>query len=265
LEKNSLQDQNDSIDSDFSEAEPETDAKEELGNGTVEGSLASSIQKALVVSLILAGLLALAYFSPFRHYLEKAPEISKQINNMGIWAPIVFVAAVIVLVCIGVPRLILCPIGGMAFGFVWGLIWTQLGTILAYYMIFLFVRWGGREFALQRVPRLGRFSKILKRGGIPAVVLARQIPLYGMLINMLLGLSHISHLDFLLGTAIGILPEAVPFTFIGSSVTESSPMLRVEYIALAVVVLAILWGGLNYHMKVRKLKKLKEQRSIKNN
>ena len=48
----------------------------------------------------------------------------------------------------------------------------------------------------------------------------RQLPISGLITNLLLGLAPIRHLDFLVGTAIGLLPEAIPFTLVASGAVK---------------------------------------------
>ncbi len=202
-----------------------------------------SIRKDLLFILIFVGIIFAAYLSPLKQYMDKAPEICEQIKATGGMAPAIFILGVCVLVCVGVPRLLLCPLGGMAFGFFFGLMYCVIGTLMAYYTVFLFVRWGGRGFILRHSQKLNRFTKILDHGGIPAVILVRQMPVHGMILNLMLGLSPVKHRDFLLGTAIGLFPEAIPFTLIGKGVKQGSLGKIMIYIVVAMLVLVILWLG----------------------
>ena len=202
-----------------------------------------SIRKDLLFILIFVGIIFAAYLSPLKQYMDKAPEICEQIKATGFMAPAIFILGVCILVCIGVPRLLLCPLGGMAFGFFFGLMYCVIGTLVAYYTVFLFVRWGGRGFILRHSHKLNRFTKILDHGGIPAVILVRQMPVHGMVLNLMLGLSPVRHRDFLIGTAIGLFPEAIPFTLIGKGVKQGSLGKIMIYIVVAMLVLVILWLG----------------------
>jgi uncharacterized membrane protein YdjX (TVP38/TMEM64 family) len=203
-----------------------------------------SIRKDLLFILIFVAVIFAAYLSPLKQYIDKAPEICERIKETGLMAPLVFILGVCALVCVGVPRLLLCPLGGMAFGFVHGLMYCVIGTLMAYYIVFLFVRWGGRNFILRHSHKLNRFTKILDHGGIPAVILVRQMPVHGMVLNLIMGLSPIRHRDFLIGTAIGLFPEAIPFTLIGKGAKQGSIGKSMVYVVVALLVLVILWLGL---------------------
>jgi uncharacterized membrane protein YdjX (TVP38/TMEM64 family) len=211
-----------------------------------------SIRKDLILVLIVVIVVFIAYLSPLKEYVQRIPELSRRIAEMGVCGPSIFVLTVCLLVIVGVPRLLLCPVGGMAFGFFPGLMYAVIGTMLAYYVVFLFVRWGGRKFVIRHFPRLNKFTKVLEHGGIPAVILARQMPIHGMVINLILGLSPVRHRDFLIGTAIGLFPEAIPCTLVGSGVGQGSLGKSTIYMVLALLALVVLWFGVNIHSKRKK-------------
>ncbi len=211
-----------------------------------------SIRKDFLFLLAFVIIIFVAYNSPLKHYIDKAPEICEKIKQTGMLAPVIFILGVCVLVCAGVPRLLLCPIGGMAFGFVHGLLYCVAGTLLAYYIVFLFVRWGGRNFVLNHSHGLNRLTKVLEHGGIPAVILARQMPIHGMVINLILGLSPIRHRDFLIGTLIGLFPEAIPFTLIGKGAKQGTLGQSMIYIMLALLALVLIWLIVKLYSKRKK-------------
>jgi len=197
--------------------------------------------KILLQVFLLAGGVLIIYLPPVREQLGRAHEISHYLQSLGWAAPLVFVPAVAVLVAFGVPRLLLCPIGGLAFGFWQGLMLTQFGTVLGFYGTFLFVRWSGREIILRKWPRLKRYTELSRRRGIITVLLIRQLPITGFYINLLLGLLPLSHADFLLGTIIGILPEAVPATLVGASTVHFSTTQSVLFTGLAIAAFVLIW------------------------
>ena len=199
--------------------------------------------KAAGVLVVLVALMAVVYFSPLGKYLTHVTEMGQKIHQMGRMAPGVSVLGCAALVAAGFPRLFLCPIGGMIFGFWLGLLWTQLGTALGYYLVFLFVRWGGREYVERRKPNLLGLADLIKRQGIPAVILARQLPIHGAVVNVVLGLTPLRHRHFLIGTAIGLFPEAIPCTLIGKGAVQGSFAKSIAYVAPAAVVLAAVWIG----------------------
>ena len=224
---------------------------------------ASAGEKASFKRYLVKGLLFLAFllaaqtilfFTPLRDVLHHIQEMSDRLQAMGWTAPLLFVPGVACLVLVGVPRLLLCPIGGMAFGFFPGLLWTQVGTIIGFYVTFLFVRWTGRDLFRRRRSTEGRpepkkMARFFEQGGILAVFLVRQMPLAGFYTNILLGFSPVKHRDFLVGTLFGILPEAVPATLIGAGILSVSPEECTRYILAAVAGLVVVWTGLGWYVR----------------
>ncbi|MFH0953102.1 MAG: VTT domain-containing protein [Verrucomicrobiota bacterium] len=200
--------------------------------------------KPLIVLAVLALGILVVYFSPLRGYLHEVKQIKARLAALGVLGPVVYMAVVFVLISMGFPRLLFCPIGGMAFGFVRGLLWTFFPTLLGYYVIFLFVRWGGRDFVLRHWPRLARPHRVFETHAVPAIVLIRQLPISGLLINLALGVSPVGHVQFLVGTAIGLIPEAIPFTLVASGAVKMGGGESAAYVLGAIVILVLLWGGM---------------------
>jgi len=202
--------------------------------------------KPLIMLAVVAAAFALVYFTPARKYLGNIQIVKFWLLSLGWVGPAVWMGIVFVLVAAGMPRLLFCPVGGLAFGFWYGLLWTQVATLLGYYTLFLFVRWGGQDFVLRHWPRVGRLKKHFHGHSAALLVFGmRQLPVSGLIINFLLGLSPIRHRHFLLGTAFGILPEAIPFTLISSGMLKLTGRNTPLYIAAAVgiflLVCAVMW------------------------
>jgi uncharacterized membrane protein YdjX (TVP38/TMEM64 family) len=199
--------------------------------------------KPVIVFGVLLLAFVIVYCSPLKAWLQQAWEFKRQLHSLGLVGRLYFTGIVCVLVALGIPRLIFCPIGGMAFGFVQGLWWTQLATMMGYYLIFLFVRWGGRAWVLRHYPKIGNIHEAFGTHPIVAVILIRQLPISGLLINLFLGVSHIRHRHFLAGTLVGILPEAIPLTLVGSGVGKNDPTLSLAFTIAAVAALVLLCLG----------------------
>ncbi|OPY14809.1 MAG: SNARE associated Golgi protein [Syntrophus sp. PtaB.Bin001] len=210
------------------------------------------LQKEVLFILVLFFVILALHLSPLGQYRESILTFCERISGYGTLAPFLFTVSVAVLVTIGIPRLLLCTIGGMLFGLFQGLLYSVAGTIIACFIVFSLVRGVGRNYIVTRYPKLDRFAKLVERGGIPAVILARQIPIHGMVINLMLGLSPVKRRDFLIGTAIGLLPQAIPFTLIGKGVKQESIETSFAYIVAAVVILAVLWFWLKMWTEKKK-------------
>jgi len=210
--------------------------------------------KPLIMLAAVAAAFALIYFTPVRRYLDNIQSVKFWLLSLGWVGPATWMAIVFAWVAAGVPRLLFCPIGGLAFGFWHGLLWTQIATLAGYYVLFLFVRWGGRDFVLRRWPRVGRLKEHFQGHSATLLVFAvRQLPISGLIINFMLGLSPIRHRHFLLGTALGILPEAIPFTLVASGTFKLNSQNTPIYILTAVGILLLVCAALWYFSRHSKL------------
>jgi uncharacterized membrane protein YdjX (TVP38/TMEM64 family) len=208
-------------------------------------------RRIAALALLVAVLLGVVYLSPLRSYLGRVRELSDAIRGLGMLAPVVLTLSVALLVALGVPRLLLCVVSGMALGFWSGLLWVQLGTLLGNYALFLVARLGGGDWVRRYVEKRGKLAALIQREGVTGVILARQLPVPGLLVNLGFGLVSIRHRDFLLGTVIGQLPEAVPCTMIGAGVLKASFAKSAGWIGLAVILAVLAWLGLRRVLRSR--------------
>jgi uncharacterized membrane protein YdjX (TVP38/TMEM64 family) len=202
--------------------------------------------------LLAAGagvLLTIVYLSPLREYHGRLREVSEDIRSFGALAPLVLMISVAALVAVGFPRWLFSIIAGMALGFWSGLLWVQFGTLLGNYALFLLARAGGRTWAERFLARRPRFKHVLQSRGALGVVLARQLPLPGLVINLACALVPIGHWDFLLGTFVGQLPQAIPFTLIGTGTLQPSFEKSIGLIGLAVIASILAWLCIRYALK----------------
>ena len=216
-------------------------------SGAAQGGAAAARppwRKIVLLGAIFALALTLVYLSPLRAWLGGLRQVSGQIRSLGPLAPMAVVFGVAVLVALGFSRLLLCTLAGMALGFWSGLLWAQLGTLLGNYAIFLAARFLARRWAEQYVSKRGKLHALLEREGMAGVILARQMPLPGLLVNLACGLFPLSHRQFLVGTLLGQLPEAVPCTLIGAGALQPSLGGSVWVIGLAVAVAVLAWLAL---------------------
>jgi uncharacterized membrane protein YdjX (TVP38/TMEM64 family) len=217
-----------------------------------------------VIALVLAIGLTAVYFSPLQPWLkdwkQAAAWVRNTVNDLGLWAyPICTLVSAILVAC-SVPRLLLCVIGGAAIGFLPGLVTTQLGTVIGYYAIFLFVRWGGRDIVHHRWPKLQHWADLISKQGSIGVILVRQLPIHGTLANLCLGLTHLKHRQFIIGTIIGLVPEAIPAALIGAGLARGSAQDAATYVAIAIGICAMIW--IAYRIAMNRLRRNRETSAI---
>jgi len=140
------------------------------------------------------------------------------------------------------PILVLIGATVLALGPWLGFVCAAIGTMLAATVTFSLGRTIGRR-PLRRW--LGRRAQLLERRlerrGIVAVALIRKVPIVPFtLVNMLVGASGVSYRDFIVGTAIGMLPGIAAFAIVGGRAAELWTNPTPTNVALAIAAV-LLW------------------------
>ena len=195
----------------------------------------------IVVAIVLAGAALMLHLTPIRAWISDARRVRGAVSAVGIWVYPLSIAATALLLACGVPRLPIHAAGGVIFGFWLGLALTLAGATVGHYAVFCLIRWSDGQWARRRWPKLRAWHDLAQDHGTPAVLLARQLPAHAMMINAALAFSGVSHRDFLIGTAVGLLTEAVPATLIGAGLVKPSLTHSIGYVALAAAGLAMIW------------------------
>ena len=202
--------------------------------------------------------LLIVYFSPLGEQLTRVREIHDTLDQMGAEAVLVFIAGATLITALGFPRMLVYPIGGMAFGFFEGLLWSLVALLLGGYIPFCYARWDGRSLILRRWPRMRRVADYFHDRSYRTVILFRILPMPGFLTNAFLGITRIKHVSFLIGTALGSIPPGIPATLLGSTLIEERPTARLLYLISSVTLFFILWFvipfSLRKHPNIRLLK-----------
>lgn len=210
------------------------------------------VKRATALLIFILLLAVILFKSPVMEYLASAQEVAQKLTQFGWKGHLFFFFGTTILVLMGMPRLLFCGIGGMAFGWWLGLTYAVLATLLAYYLQFIFVRWGGKPFVEKYLKKYPNAGKYVRDEGLSAVILARQVPLPGIALNFAFGLSTVRKRDYLLGTLVGQIPEALPCALVGAGLLKNSAKSLILTLAVAVAAFALLWLG--FHLLKRYLK-----------
>jgi len=204
------------------------------------------ILRALLLTLVITGLLAIVHYSGLSDYLDrdKLPLLQEKLSALP-WLVnrICFiVGGALVIVC-GLGRSVLSLAGGLFYGTLWGTIFSVLAALLGSLLIFTFVRRLGQPWFSAKVSgHLEKADKLVAENGILAVILIRQLPLACLLVNVLLALTRVTLPKFILGSIIGFLPEAIIFALYGSSAHGSF----FNKVTIASFLLVLVVVGINF-------------------
>lgn len=201
---------------------------------------------AILLSVVVLG--AVLYrVTPLRTWLEPAGELAGWARRAGWWGVLAFYGASAGLIFAGVPRLLFCPVAGALYGFWGGLALCVGSASSSYFVTFLLVRGRPRSGARVALPR--RLAFLARNPGFAGVALARLIPLPGMVITLALSLSSVRKTSYLLGTLVGLVPEAAPLVLLGCGLLHPGPQSYVHYAVIAVLLGASFWFALCYYRK----------------
>jgi uncharacterized membrane protein YdjX (TVP38/TMEM64 family) len=163
----------------------------------------------------------------------------------GPWSLPVAVLAFAALAFVGVPQIMLIAAAVVAFGPTTGSLYSWVGTMASSVVGFYLGRVAGAK-VLERFSgeSVGRFVKLIARNGLFASFIVRLVPSAPFIVvNMAAGVTPMRVADFLLGTAVGIVPKIVLTAFAGNSIFR---VLRGEIgkDALWLAAIAMAWIGI---------------------
>ncbi len=169
------------------------------------------------ILLFIASLLLLTWLS--RNFFHVKPhDIRDWIVSFGIWAPIVFVVAYTIRPLILFPASILSLAAGLAFGAWEGFIYIILGALGGATVAYYAANFLGAKLVRKPSPRMLKIRKKMEENGFIYVLLLRLVPFLNFdLISYLAGMGKVRYIPFITATAIGILPGAFGYVFLGSS------------------------------------------------
>lgn len=213
---------------------------EKNGTASASGRKVFRLKEAIwLLTLLICAYLV--YVSPLGEKLSRVREIHEILDAKGSSAILAFVGGATVITAIGFPRMLIYPVGGLAFGFFWGLTWSVIALLFGGYIPFCYARWGGRAWIVKRWPKMDRLAEYFHERSYRTVILMRILPMPGFLTNSLLGITRIKHRSFLLGTLLGSIPPGIPAALLGGSMVEEDPTTRVVYVISSILLFALLW------------------------
>ena len=204
------------------------------------------------MALVLGALALFAAFVMLRRALGLGLEpdaIREAVDEMGVWAPLVFVAIVAFRIPLMVPSALILIAGGLVFGSVEGTLYGAAGLVLSALVLFLTSRWAGRDAVEARLParlrdrardrRLARGRAVHRGGhGVSAQPDLRLPAARG-------GHRHGAARVHDRRRAPGSLGRAALYTYFGSSLAEAEPaqLLLAGGLVLAALLVPLVFPG----------------------
>ena len=132
-------------------------------------------------------------------------------------APAFVIGAFVLGSLIAFPVTLMIAATAATFGPLFGFVYAASGALVSGLVTYLLGVWLGRE-ALDALvgPRVSRIRRGIRRRGVLAIAIVRLVPIAPFaLVNLVAGASRIQLTDFVLGTAIGMLPGLAVMSLLG--------------------------------------------------
>ncbi len=154
--------------------------------------------------------------------------IDAEVKGQGMRGDALFMLVGGMAIAIGLPRQAVCFLGGYAFGFAEGLLWSSLASLVGCIAAFLYARLMGRDFIAARFPeRVARIDAFLAGNTFSMTLLIRLLPVGSNLVtNLAAGVAGVRPLPFFLGSVLGYLPQTIVFALLGSGI-QVDPVFRI--------------------------------------
>lgn len=198
------------------------------------------VLKGLAMLAVFGGLILLARSLGLEEHLTDRQWILAQVQGNGLPGVLFFVGVTGLATSLGVPRQLTAFLGGYAFGWLWGTLLATLGTALGCAMDFTVARTLGRDFVLARFgKRAAKLDAFLRTGPFRTSLAIRLLPVgHNLLTSIAAGVTSIPARFFILGSAVGYIPQNLVFAIFGAGLGSESTLGRALSICASVTLLA---------------------------
>ncbi|MCH4296059.1 VTT domain-containing protein [Shewanella sp. 3B26] len=175
--------------------------------------------KLSLTLLVLLALMLAAREGWFDH-LTDSNWVARFVKEGGLQAMAVLLMAGSLFTAVGGPRQAIAFVCGFAMGGFYGALFSTLAAVLGCLMSFYFARLTVRSSLRRRFGyRLERFEALIASNTWLKVLMIRLLPVgSNLLTNLLAGTTKVGVGGFVLGSAIGYLPQMLIFSFAGAGI-----------------------------------------------
>ncbi len=168
-------------------------------------------------------------------------QLRADFDGFGVWAGVGFAGLYALISLSPLPASVFTFAAGALFGVLEGLVVVEVGAVTGAVVAFLLARLLGREL-VQRVSNatVERLDASFARRGLIAVLGIRMLPVLPFaVVNYVSGLTSVRFSDYLVGTALGILPVSAAYVVLGAYGTKPGSVPFLIALGALVVFLAI--------------------------
>lgn len=208
------------------------------------------VLKGLALLAILGGLIGLGRALGLEQHLADREWMLEHVQGRGVEGYLFFVGVTALSTGLGLPRQIPAFLGGFVFGGALGALLATIGTGLGCALDFTIARTLGREFVLARFgKRVARLDTFLRTGPFRTSLAIRLLPVgHNLLTSVAAGVTSIPPLPFILGSALGYVPQNLVFALFGAGINAESGLGRALSVGASVALLgASAWLGVSVY------------------
>ena len=205
-----------------------------------------------LVVLFAAAVLLLVTHAIMPHRWSDPRVMAGMFEDLGLGGGAGFLLAAGVLTFAGVPRLLFFGLGGWLFGWGEGFTLALAASLIGSAASFWLLRWIGRDWLVDWFGGekfMGRITGVEPK--IVSVFMVRQLPVSNLILNAGLAMSRVKSPAFIIGSALGFIPQGVAAALIGSGAAKDSVSQGATRLGIAAVV-AVSAGFFVWYVRTRK-------------
>jgi uncharacterized membrane protein YdjX (TVP38/TMEM64 family) len=196
-----------------------------------------TIVKIAAVALLVGG--SVWILMAHSEWFADPAQVKIEVLRFGVWGPLVFMLLYAVGPSFLVPGAVMTIAGGLAFGTLWGSVYSMIGADVGAIVAFGAGRFLGKSFVQRVVGK--RFHEMLAKiakHGFQIIFYLRVVPVipYNAL-NLLAGASPITFRDYFWASMIGMVPGTILFAFLGDALWH--PLSLKFFLALLLIAVSV--------------------------
>lgn len=224
-----------------------------MPNNTDDSPLRNKISARTIIKFVIIGLLVVALLGylawdviakgPLMQLLSNRDQLVDMMERLGLWAPLVYIVLQVVQIVVApIPGQIVGGVGGFLFGY-WGILWTTIGSIFGFWLVFMIARKFGRPL-LEKIFKksaIDKFDFIINAKGAALIIFAIFL-LPGFpddIVCYIAGLTKLSMKKLMVIAILGRFPTIVVTNFIGAGLGENNIGLVAAASIIGVIFLGI--------------------------
>ncbi|MEN1760436.1 TVP38/TMEM64 family protein [Anoxynatronum sibiricum] len=200
-------------------------------------------RRLLIIAGVLIIMIVIVRMSGISQFirLENATLLRDWVAGFGVAGPVVYILIYIAACLLMLPGFAVTLMGALAFGPIWGTVYTSIGSTLGAAAAFLTARYAARKMVENWLDENETFQRIdrgVEKQGWRMLMVTRMVPLFPFnLQNFAYGLTRISLGTYVVVSWVCMIPGIAAYNFMAGSVVagEGDPGRVLFYLGIGAV------------------------------